>query len=98
MVPEALLLKHFKYLDAATDFVDGATETPPDIRDANECEVGVWLEENPNEELGEIHARFHQAIEEAVRLKQSGNDTDAKTHMDEGYILLVQVEKLLLEL
>jgi len=96
MVPELLLLKHFKYLDAASDYVDGTNDDPPQVMDANECEVAVWLRDNPNDELNEVHAEFHRVIEDAVKLKQDGHDEDARSRMDEAYLLLARVEKILL--
>lgn len=98
MVPELLLLKHFKYLDAASDFVDGTTNDSPPIMDASECEVAVWLRDNPNDELDAVHTQFHRAIEDAVKLRKDGQTEDARRRMDEAYLLLAKVEKILLAL
>ena len=98
MVPELLLLKHFKYLDAASGFVDGLSNEAPEIMDPNKCDVAVWLKENPNSELEEVHTQFHRAIGSALDFKKQGRNEDANIKMDEAYILLAKLEKMLLEI
>ncbi len=97
MTPEQMLLSHFKQLDLVTDYIEqGGSGAKPDHLDYESCPITAWFRENINEEFSQVHKDFHTRINEAADAMASGDGDRAKKALDEAYVLLVRLEKYLL--
>jgi len=97
MTPEQMLLSHFKQLDLVTDYIErGGDGTKPDHLDYESCPITAWFRENVNEEFSQVHEDFHTKINEASDAMAAGDGDRARSTLDQAYVLLVRLEKHLL--
>lgn len=90
---EQVVLAHFQYIERVAAFLEGSGPDPSDqLTSADDCPMGAWLREHPNERLVELHERFHRLLDEAVALAKAGEGEKARPLLDEAYTLYSQLE------
>jgi hypothetical protein len=93
---EQVVLAHFRYIERVAQFLEGSGPEP-ELTSPEACALGQWLKEHPNPKLVEPHARFHQALADAVAKKKAGAEGEARALLDRAYTLYSQIEHALFQ-
>ncbi len=97
LTPEQMLLSHFKQLDLVTEYIEnGAAGSKPDHLEFESCPITAWFREHIDEEFAKVHQDFHTKINVAADAMERGAREQARTALDEAYVLLARLEKYLL--
>jgi len=88
---DEVVLAHFQYIEAAAAFLEGSGPEP-ELSSADECLMGKWLAEHPDERMVELHERFHELIRQAVDAGKRGDKEAARMLLDQAYTLYAQLE------